>query len=184
MEKTPEQIMAEWALEDGPATGRKLRFREQCAAFALLYGGTKPFIVARAFGVSGPTISYLGGCLEQDPTPWQRELVYDRSEHAMIERTRARDHNKGRNPNRIRHYEMVAREFEALGVQEFNNRYLTEDILARVDRARAELRAEKRAPAPSGLNKPLTDGERLANMSTKQINDYYAEHPELDPRNH
>ena len=94
-----------------------------------------------------------------------------------------RDHNHGRSPNRIRHYEAVAREFEALGVQEFNRRYLTEDILDRLARARAQLRDEKRAGAPSGLNKSLSEEDRIARMSANEVNAYYAEHPELDPRN-
>ena len=58
--------------------------------------------------------------------------------------------------NRARHYETVAREFEALGVEEFNHRYLSQgDILDRLDQARAELRAEKRIP-------PIVEGATRA----------------------
>ena len=47
------------------------------------------------------------------------------------------------------HYETVAREFEALGVNEFNRRYLTDDVLDRLEQARAQLRSEK-SDSPRG----------------------------------
>ena len=180
MEKTPEQRLYEINMEEGQASGRKLKFHEQCAAFALLYGRTKPRIVARAFAVSGATVSHLAGCLEQDPDPTRRRLVFSRA--GVEEKVDFRDHNQGRAMNRALHYEKVAREFEALGVTEFNRRYLTDDIINRVDQARAQLRSEK-SDSPTALNTPLTREERLARMSMKEINAYYAEHPDQDPRN-
>jgi hypothetical protein len=52
------------------------------------------------------------------------------------------DHNRNRAPNRIRHYETVGREFEALGVEEFNRRYYTADVFKRIIVAKEQLRAE------------------------------------------
>jgi hypothetical protein len=163
MDKTPEQLMAEMVLEDGGASGRKLKFHEQCAAFALLYGRIKPRIVARAFGVSAATVSHIGGCLEQDPDPTRRRIVFKGSH--FEERIDTRDHNQGRSMNRALHYETVAREFEALGVAEFNRRYLTNEVMERVKRARAQLRAEKLIP-------PIVEGAAepdMRNWSVQQI---------------
>ena len=123
--------------------GRKMSFNDQCAAFAAMYGGAKNMVVARAFKISLTTASNISGCLEQDPTPWQREMVYDQASKTMVENTRPRDHNRIRNPNRSRRYESVAREFEALGVDEFNRRYMTQDIFERIRQAHREIRAER-----------------------------------------
>jgi hypothetical protein len=130
--------------------GRKMSFNDQCAAFAAMYGGAKNMVVARAFDISLTTASNISGCLEQDPTPWQREMIY--RDGAMVENIRPRDHNKIRNPNRSRRYENVAREFEALGV----------DIFERIRQAHREIRAE-RNPKPRGRPK------NLEGMSGKEI---------------
>ena len=53
------------------------------------------------------------------------EVVDDRSRVELVERVTTHDHNDGRNPARYRRYETVAREFEALGKDEFIRRYMT-----------------------------------------------------------
>jgi hypothetical protein len=172
--KTPEERLAELTAGDRSLGGRKLKFNDQCAVFALLYGGLKNRFVARAFGLSATTVSNIGGCLEFDPHPRQREMVYDQSARIMVERERERDHNRGRNANRSRRYESVAREFEALGVQAFNRLYLSDEIMDRVERAKAEFRTEKRNPLPAPTKK-------LAEMSGREIREWRELHPGLEP---
>ena len=53
--------------------------------------------------------------------------------------------------NRALHYEKVAREFEGAGRQRVQSPpYLTDDIVNRVDQARAQLLALKRVILPRG----------------------------------
>ena len=130
--KTLEELRAE-ALEGEKIGARKLTFREQCGAFAALYAGVRNQVVARAFGVSLQCASKLSGCLEYDPDPYRD--VEDGERILM-------DHNRNRRPNRVRHYETVAREFEALGREEFDRRYYTERVLNRIIVAKAQLRGE------------------------------------------
>jgi hypothetical protein len=176
--------MADWNVEKAMASvrasntgdGRKLTFNERCAAFALMYGGAKNMVVARAFGISATTASNIAGCLEYDPHPYQREMVYDEASKAMVERTRERDHNRTRNPNRSRRYEDVAREFEALGEAEFNRRYVTEEIFNRARLANRQLRA-------GASRDPHAKPKDLSNMSAPEIRAWLDNHPD-DPRNH
>ena len=147
MEKTLEELRAE-ALAGETVGARKLTFTEKCGAFAALYAGVRNQVVARAFGISIQAVSKLSGCLEYDPDPYRREVtevVTDPSHPhrvEMVERVTTHDHNRNRNPNRFRHYQDVAREFEALGREEFDRRYYTERVLNRIILAKAELRAE------------------------------------------
>lgn len=123
---------------EGPKiVGRKLPFEEQCAAFALLYGGAKNETVAKVFGISKVTVSYLNGCLQYDPSPTRSRLAF--RDGKPVEETFERDHNRSRNPARVQHYENVAREFEALGEHAFNRRYLTPAIFDRVEKAKREI---------------------------------------------
>ena len=117
----------------GPGT-RKLTFREQCGAFAALYAGVRNQVVARAFGVSLQCASKISGCLEYDPEPYREA---DGGEKILM------DHNRNRSPARHRHYETVAREFEALGREEFDRRYYTERVVNRLAVAKAQLREER-----------------------------------------
>ena len=56
------------------------------------------------------------------------------------------DHNRNRRSLKRQHYyEAVAREFEALGREEFDRRYYTARVVDRLAIAKAELRADKRA---------------------------------------
>ena len=125
---------------------RKLSFAEQCGAFAALYGGARNAVVAKAFGISAITASYLGGCLENDPSRTRRSIKWTGEGDGEIIQTPC-DHNAHRDPERRRRYEDVGREFEALGEEEFVRRYLTPAVYARVQKAHNEFAAARRAAA-------------------------------------
>jgi hypothetical protein len=135
-----ERMMAE-AVEGETTARRKLSFHTQCGIFAALYGGCTNRVIARAFGLSPTTVSLLSGCLERDPDPY-RVRIDPRTD--MARGLEKHDHNDRRNPNRIRHYETVGREFEALGRDEFNRRYFTEAIQRKIIIAKEQLRIERR----------------------------------------
>ena len=129
--------------------GRKLTFREKCGAFAALYGGQQNQVVARAFGLSVQTVSKLSGCLENDPDPYRHELEDRRADGTrpdlMKDNKVLMDHNRHRMPGRLRHYDEVAREFEAKGRDRFNALYYTERVHNRIMLAKDELAREKHA---------------------------------------
>ena len=146
----PREEMRKIAELERTIGGPKLSFAEQCAAFAAMYEGAPNRVVRRAFGISAQTASKLAGCLEHDPEPYRREMVEVITDDAnrkveMVERLTAHDHNGRRNPARFRHYEIVAREFEALGAEEFCHRYLTPEMVDRLTAARRRL-ADMSAP--------------------------------------
>ena len=124
---------------EGRGAARKLTFSEHCGAFAALYGGAKPKVVAKAFGISPQTVSYLSGCLESDPDPYRYEI--DPKTDMATGRKVNLDHDRSRSPNRVRHYPNVRREFEALGVEEFNRRYYNERTIRRIIIAKEQLKA-------------------------------------------
>lgn len=132
---TAHDMLAE-ALVGEKVGARKLTFREQCGAFAALYAGVRNQVVARAFGVSLQCASKISGCLEYDPDPDRQD---ENGERIVM------DHNRNRKPDRHRHYETVGREFEALGVEEFNRRYYTERVHKRIIVAKVQLRDEQSA---------------------------------------
>jgi hypothetical protein len=136
--KSLSELRAE-ALEGEKCGARKLTFREQCGAFAALYDGVRNKVVARAFGISVQCASTINGCLQNDPDPYRYEVG---DGDMTKDRKVLLDHNRNRAPNRIRHYETVGREFEALGVEEFNRRYYTADVFKRIIVAKEQLRAE------------------------------------------
>jgi hypothetical protein len=140
---TLADLRAAIAEEGKHVAARKLRFSEQCGAFAALYGGAKPKVVALAFGVTAQTISCLSGCLESDPDPYRYEI--DPKSDTATGRKVERDHDRNRSPNRIRHYPNVRREFEALGVEEFNRRYYNDRTVNRIVLAKKQLRDEAHA---------------------------------------
>ena len=47
-------------------TAPKLEHAGKCEAYALLYNGTRPDVVARMFGISRSTVSYIIGCREDN----------------------------------------------------------------------------------------------------------------------
>ena len=142
MEKSLEELKAE-ALRGQWLGGRKLTFSEKCGAFAALYAGVSNKVVAYAFGLAAQTVSKLSGCLEYDPEPYKREVMEVADEKhrvEVVENKIMRDHNERRNPARHRHYNDVAREFEALGAEEFDRRYYTERVVKRIIIAKVQLR--------------------------------------------
>ena len=62
----PLKALAKRAAASIDGTGRKLTLFDKCAAFACLYGGTKSSVVAKAFGLSSASVSYLAGCRPVD----------------------------------------------------------------------------------------------------------------------
>ena len=112
-QKTLDELRVE-ALAGEKLGARKLTFTEQCGAFAALYDGVRNQTVARAFGVSLQCASKISGCLEYDPDPYR--LEYDKGANPDFDTPTKvmRDHNRNRKPARHRHYESVAREFQAL----------------------------------------------------------------------
>ena len=75
MSFNPEAELRTLAEADARRGGRKLAFRLQCAAFAALYEGVAPKVVGFAFKISPQTVSYISGCLDNDPDPYRREKV-------------------------------------------------------------------------------------------------------------
>ena len=140
MEKTLEELKAE-ALAGQWGGGRKLTFIDKCGAFAALYAGVANQVVARAFDLSPQTVSKLSGCLEYDPDPYRYEYAKGQNADLELPAKVMRDHNRNRRPNRHLHYNDVAREFEALGREEFDRRYYTERVLNRIILAKAELKS-------------------------------------------
>ena len=136
--KTAEEMLLE-ANSGNLLGGRKLTFTEQCGAFAALYGGQRNAIVARAFGISLQTTSKLSGCLEIDPDPYRYVAQGDDTSKVLM------DHNRNRKFERARFYPAVAREFEALGKEEFNSRYYTERVHNRILLAKQQLRDEAKS---------------------------------------
>ena len=170
----PREEIRRLAESERTIGGPKLSFAEQCAAFAALYDGAPNRVVRRAFGISAQTASKLAGCLEHDPDPYRREVVEVTTEDhrvEMIERVTSHDHNDRRNPARYRHYEPVAREFEALGADAFAARYLTPEIIDRLAAARKQTRGVKGGRRPYDPNElPLdADGDPdFEKMTDKQ----------------
>jgi hypothetical protein len=139
MEKTFDEMMSEVKAGD-TGGGRKLTFKEKCGVFAALYDGASNKLISRAFDLSVQTVSKLSGCLDVDPEPWQ--LEYDGVQNPDLERPKKvfRDYNGRRKPNRHMHYADVAREFHAIGREEFNRRYYTPLIHDRIMRAKRGLK--------------------------------------------
>ena len=140
----PRHELSKLASADAHLGGRKLTFNEQCAAFAASYDGVRNKVIARAFGISPQTASLIAGCLQQDPDPYRRDLIFGPDGKPVV-RVVERDHNKGRHPSRNRRYENVAREFETLGVDDFNARYMTPEIIDKLTAARRMVDPTKNA---------------------------------------
>ena len=184
MSFNPEAELRTLAEADARRGGRKLAFRLQCAAFAALYEGVAPKVVGFAFKISPQTVSYISGCLENDPDPYRRETVEAATDPArphrveLVQRVLAHDHNDRRNPNRYRRYENVAREFEALGKEEFLRRYMTPGIIDQLAAARKRLATNNPRPF-NPRDTPLDeDGDPVfEKMTDKQIMQWRRENP-------
>ena len=148
MTRTADEMLAE-AREGQWLGGRKLTFTEKCGAFIALYDGVANAVVARAFGLASQTVSKLSGCLEYDPDPYHYEYATGEGHNPDLEMPEKvlRDHNARRSPNRHLHYNDVAREFVALGPEEFKRRYYTERTHKRIILAKLQLRDEAKAKA-------------------------------------
>ena len=144
-QKTLSELRFE-ALEGEKVGARKLTFAEQCGAFSALYAGVRNMVVARAFGISLQCASKISGCLEYDPDPYRYEYAKGQNADLELPAKVMRDHNRNRRSLKRHHYyQTVAREFEALGREEFDRRYYTERVLNRIIVAKAELRGEAHA---------------------------------------
>jgi hypothetical protein len=141
MEKTFDEMMAELKVDE-PYGGRKLTFTQKCGIFAALYGGARNAVIARAFGLTPQTVSKLAGCLENDPDPYRYEYQPGQNQDLDTPVRVMRDHNRNRRVRRLLHYPDVAREFEALGRDEFTRRYYTPRIHEQITNAKHDLRIE------------------------------------------
>lgn len=166
----PHEELRKMAEADARRGGRKMSFRLQCAAFAALYEGVAPKIVGFAFKLSPQTVSYISGCLEHDPDPYVRETVEEvdsEGRYRVVEKVTPRDHNDTRNPNRFRRYQDVAREFEALGKDQFISRYMTPQLIDRLAAARKQLAALKRNGAMT--RGPVLDADGYPNFAKMNV---------------
>jgi hypothetical protein len=158
----PQKAIAELVRDQLDTRGRKLSFFDQCAAFYALYRGITPRVVSDVFGISPVAVSQLGGCLVQDPRPYEVKLVEDKSTGEWIkERGRLRDMNRNRSPNRKRRYVRVADEFLLLGEEAFAHKYYPEHIHLRVTKVKLGFEDEvrtRRRNAPD-LNADKDAGE-------------------------
>jgi hypothetical protein len=186
MDRSAKDMLNE-ALKGQWLGGRKLTFSEKCGAFAALYAGVSNLVVARAFSLAPQTVSKLSGCLENDPdhylTEPDREPTAKHPDGVPGQRI-LMDHNLRRNPNRHLHYNDVAREFEALGRDEFNRRYYTERVHKRIILAKEEIR-KRAAIGIKGYRRYEperdVDADGLPNferMSSKEIGAWKEANPE------
>ena len=104
--------------------GRKLTLERQCAAYAALWNGVKPEMVAVNFRLSRTSVSNLAGC-RNDIRTETIITVGDYSETFPNPSLTQRKH-RDRRP----HYPAVKREFDRLGEQEFTRVYFTPQIAA------------------------------------------------------
>lgn len=119
-------------------TAPKLLHEGKCEAYALLYNGTRPDVVARMFGISRSTVSYIAGCREDNRVATTFETVPGHFE------TLGGPKIKHRNVNRKPRYQEVADEFETLGEDAFLERYLSKGLVQRSNKAWSEICAEFR----------------------------------------
>ena len=120
----------------------KLPFETQCAIFAFAYDRVPNRIIARAFEVSKATVSHITGCLDAAPESYRYEYAPGQNADVEMPHKIPYNHNARRRPNRKKQYERVAREFEALGEEEFYKRYMTAKATNKIIRARRELIVE------------------------------------------
>ena len=119
-------------------TAPKLEHAGKCEAYALLYNGTRPDVVARMFGISRSTVSYIAGCREDNRVATTFEMTPGHFE------TVGGPKIVTRNTDRKPRYQEVAAEFETLGEEAFLERYLSRGLVQRSDKAWSEICAEYR----------------------------------------
>lgn len=148
---SPKKALADLVRRQPNKPVRKLAFFDQCAAFYALFGGARPHIVAKAFGISPTATSQIAGCLARDPRPQFTELADGKI-------VKNRDHNKNRSPARIQRYGRVADEFKLLGEEAFGAKYYTEEIHLRLKRIEYELDDEALRRARQGPDPAADEG--------------------------
>jgi hypothetical protein len=150
----------------------KLSFSERCGAFCALYEKTPHSIVARAFGITKTTASWLAGCLPDGidhrvkTIGFEDRTVSDESADGAFYKANAPqivsvpvdviidyDPNRNRNPNRKLRYQDVAREFIHLGRDGFFARYYTDSIHERLIRAKYQAGNEDSGRGQNGANR-------------------------------
>ena len=129
----PLEALAKRAAASIDGTGRKLTLFDKCAAFACLYGGTKSSVVAKAFGLSSASVSYLAGCRPIDDRK-PVTITIDDGQRLHSETHTPPNLNMRRSADRKPRYQDVAREFDRLGEEMFLRTYYTADIDARIER--------------------------------------------------
>ena len=145
----PLEALAKRAAASIDGTGRKLTLFDKCAAFACLYGGTKSSIVAKAFGLSSASVSYLAGCRPIDDRK-PVTITIDDGQRLHSETHTPPNLNMRRSPDRKPRYQDVAREFDRLGEETFLRTYYTADIDARIERI------EQKRPKPGDDRTPFS----------------------------
>lgn len=145
----PLEALAKRAAASIDGTGRKLTLFDKCAAFACLYGGTKSSVVAKAFGLSSASVSYLAGCRPIDDRK-PVTITIDDGQRLHSETHIPPNLNMRRSSDRKPRYQDVAREFDRLGETMFLRTYYTADIDARIERI------EQNRPKPGDDRTPFS----------------------------
>ena len=120
----PKSDLAELRRIAPVGAGRKVTFDRLCAAYAALWHGVKPTLVAETFRLSKTSVSNLAGCRNDNRTETTME-VGDLTETFPNPSITQR-----RYPQRKPHYQHIAREWTRLGEVEFLHAYYTPAIAA------------------------------------------------------
>ena len=143
------KALAKRAAASKDDNARKLTLFDKCAAFACLYGGTRSAIVAKAFGLSSASVSYLAGCRPIDDRK-PVTITIDDGQRLHSETHTPPNLNMRRSADRKPRYQDVAREFDRLGEEMFLRTYYTADIDARIERI------EQKRPKPGDDRTPFS----------------------------
>lgn len=119
---------------------RKLTFEGHCQVYACLYRGVPQYAVCAMFDISRATASHIAGCRDDTREP----VTIEAAGHS--ETLPGGALNRWRRPQRRDRYRKVAAEFESLGEAEFNRRYFTPTVKARVKNALARIQPGKWFP--------------------------------------
>ena len=105
--------------------------------------------MAKAFGMSSASVSYLAGCRPIDDRR-PVTIAIDRRPRLRSETITPPNLNMRRSPDRKPRYQDVAREFDRLGETMFLRTYYTADIDARIERI------EQKRPRPGDDRTPFS----------------------------
>ena len=129
------EALREIALMAPRKNGPKLHFPALCAAYAALLENISPALIARVFGLSKTSISYLGGCRADTRPPVTMELPDIDGRPPRTYTVGDLNITRGRSPDRKPRYQEVAREFNRLGYDLFKSTYFTEEWQRRLKAA-------------------------------------------------